>query len=45
VRSDIINAKNDCQANGVAMKHLKSLSLNAQGQDVSAVVKQFRAGK
>jgi uncharacterized protein YqeY len=42
VRADIVNAKSDGQATGVAMKHLKSLSLNAQGQDVSAVVKQFR---
>jgi uncharacterized protein YqeY len=42
VRADIINAKNDGQATGVAMKHIKSLSLNAQGQDVSAAVKQIR---
>lgn len=42
VRADIAGAKSDGQATGVAMKHLKSLALNAQGQDVSAVVKQFR---
>jgi uncharacterized protein YqeY len=43
VRAEIRNAKNDGQAMGLAMKHLKSLSVNAQGQDVSAVVKQIRA--
>jgi uncharacterized protein YqeY len=42
VRADIVNAKNDGQATGVAMKHIKSQSLNAQGQDVSAAVKQIR---
>lgn len=42
VRAEILSAKNDGQATGVAMKHLKGLSLNAQGQDVSAVVKQIR---
>jgi uncharacterized protein YqeY len=42
VRAEIVAAKNDGQATGVAMKHLKGLSLNAQGQDVSAVVKQLR---
>ncbi len=43
VYAELRNAKNDGQATGIAMKHLKSLSLNAQGQDVSAVVKQIRA--
>ncbi|HLJ92461.1 MAG TPA: GatB/YqeY domain-containing protein [Gemmataceae bacterium] len=43
IHAELRNAKNDGQATGVAMKHLKSLSLNAQGQDVSAVVKQIRA--
>ena len=42
VRTEIVNAKNDGQATGVAMKHLKSLSLSVQGQDVSAAVKQIR---
>jgi uncharacterized protein YqeY len=42
VRAEIVGAKSDGQATGVAMKHLKGLSLNAQGQDVSAVVKSFR---
>ena len=45
VRADIINAKNDGQATGVAMKHLKGLSLSVQGQDVSVAVKQIRADK
>jgi uncharacterized protein YqeY len=42
VRAEILRAKNDGQATGIAMKHLKSMSLNAQGQDVAAVVKQIR---
>jgi len=45
VHAEIRQAKNDGQATGVAMKHLKGLSLNAQGQDVAAVVKQLRASK
>jgi len=45
VRAEIANAKSDGQATGVAMKHLKGLSLNAQGQDVATAVKQIRAGK
>jgi hypothetical protein len=43
VREDIVNAKSDGQATGVAMKHLKSQSLNVQGQDVSVAVKQIRS--
>ena len=35
VRAEIVNAKSDGQATGVAMKHLKGLSLNVQGQDVA----------
>lgn len=42
VRAEIINAKSDGQATGAAMKHLKGLSLSVLGQDVTAVVKQFR---
>lgn len=37
-------AANDGQATGVAMKHLKAQGLEAQGKDVSAAVKQLRAG-
>ena len=44
VRADIVSAKSDGQATGVAMKHIKSLGLNAQGQEVSAAVKQIRTG-
>jgi hypothetical protein len=43
VRADIRNAKNDGQATGVAMKHLKGQSLPVQGQDVSAAVRQIRS--
>jgi uncharacterized protein YqeY len=45
VRAEIISARNDGQATGVAMKHIKSLSLNAQGQEVSAAVKQIRTAR
>jgi uncharacterized protein YqeY len=45
VRADIINAKNDGQATGVAMKHLKTQNLKALGQDVSAAVQAIRAGQ
>jgi uncharacterized protein YqeY len=45
VHAEILNAKNDGQATGLAMKHLKGLSLNAQGQDVSAAVRQIRTNK
>lgn len=45
VRAEIVNAKSDGQATGVAMKCLKSQSLSVQGQDVAAAVKQIRTGK
>lgn len=45
VQSEIRQAKNDGQAMGLAMKHLKDLSLPVQGQDVTAVVKQIRANR
>jgi uncharacterized protein YqeY len=45
VTDDIINAKSDGQATGLAMKHLKGLSLNVQGQEVSAAVRQIRTRK
>lgn len=35
-------AKNDGQATGAAMKHLKSKNLKVQGEDVSAAVRQLR---
>src|SRR5262245_17210489 len=37
-------AKNDGQATGVAMKHLKGLKVRALGDDVSAAVKRIRQG-
>ncbi|MBY0526773.1 MAG: GatB/YqeY domain-containing protein [Gemmataceae bacterium] len=45
VRADILNAKNDGQAMGVAMKNLKAQDLKALGQDVSAAVQTIRSGK
>lgn len=45
VRAEILGAKNDGQATGLAMKHVKGLSLNVQGQDVAAAVKQIRTTK
>ncbi len=42
VADSIKSAKNDGQATGVAMKHLKSKNLKVQGEDVSAAVKQLR---
>ena len=38
----IKGAKNDGQATGVAMKHVKSLKLRASGDDVSEAVKKLR---
>jgi uncharacterized protein len=43
VRAEVRNAKNDGQATGVAMKHLKSQGLKALGQDVSAAVQAIRS--
>jgi uncharacterized protein YqeY len=43
VRAAIRNAKNDGQATGLAMKHLKGQSLPVQGQDVSVAVRQIRS--
>jgi uncharacterized protein YqeY len=36
-------AKNDGQATGLAMKHLKQKGLAVQGEDVAAAVKELRA--
>ncbi len=44
VQADLVNAKNDGQAVGVAMKHLKQQKLNVLGEDVSQAVKQLRSG-
>jgi uncharacterized protein YqeY len=43
VRAEILAAKNDGQAMGVAMKHLKTLGLKALGQDVTTAVQAMRA--
>ncbi|MFL5246031.1 MAG: GatB/YqeY domain-containing protein [Gemmataceae bacterium] len=45
IKDDIVSAKSDGQATGLAMKHLKGLSLSVQGQDVSAAVKEIRMNK
>jgi uncharacterized protein YqeY len=37
-------ARNDGQATGLALKHLKGKGLAVQGEDVAAVVRQLRAG-
>jgi len=37
-------AKNDGQATGIAMKHLKAAGASANGADVTAAVKQLRGG-
>ncbi len=42
VLENIKQAKNDGQAVGLAMKHLKSLSLAVSGTDVGEVVKELR---
>ena len=43
VKADIVSAKSEGQATGVAMKHLKSTGANAASPDVVAVVKKLRA--
>lgn len=43
VADAIKGAKNDGQATGVAMKHLKGKGLKVLGDDVTAAVKQVRA--
>jgi uncharacterized protein YqeY len=44
VANQVRAAKNDGQATGVAMKHLKQKSLAVLGEDVAAAVKDMRAG-
>lgn len=41
--ADLKGAKNDGQATGLAMKHLKQKGLTVPGEDVSATVKELRA--
>ena len=42
--ADLKGAKNDGQATGLAMKHLKQRGLAVLGEDVAAAVKELRAG-
>jgi uncharacterized protein len=44
IAGDLKAAKNDGQATGLAMKHLKQKGLAVLGEDVAAAVKQLRAG-
>jgi uncharacterized protein YqeY len=44
IRDQLQQAKNDGQATGLAMKHLKQQGLAVLGEDVAAAVKQLRAG-
>jgi uncharacterized protein YqeY len=44
IAADLKSARNDGQATGLAMKHLKGKGLAVQGEDVAAVVRQLRAG-
>jgi hypothetical protein len=37
-------AKNDGQATGLAMKHLRQKGLAVQGDEVASIVKDVRAG-
>jgi uncharacterized protein YqeY len=43
IAAELKGAKNDGQATGLAMKHLKQKGLAVLGEDVSAAVKQLRA--
>ncbi len=43
VKEAIVAAKNDGQATGVAMKHMKSTGATFEGNDVAAAVKQLRS--
>jgi uncharacterized protein YqeY len=44
IAGDLKGAKNDGQATGLAMKHLKQKGLAVLGEDVAAAVKQLRTG-
>ena len=43
VRDEVLGARNDGQATGVAMKHLKSSGAAVTGQDVAQAVKAMRS--
>jgi uncharacterized protein YqeY len=44
IAGDLKAAKNDGQATGLAMKHLKQKGLAVQGEQVAAAVKEIRGG-
>jgi uncharacterized protein YqeY len=44
IAAELKGAKNDGQATGLAMKHLKQKGLAVLGEDVAVAVKQVRAG-
>jgi uncharacterized protein len=44
IAAELKSAKNDGQATGLAMKHVKQKGLAVQGEDVAAAVKHLRAG-
>ena len=44
IAGELKAAKNDGQATGLAMKHLKQKGVAVLGEDVAAAVKQLRAG-
>ena len=44
IAADLKGAKNDGQATGLAMKHLRQQGLAVLGEDVAAAVRQLRAG-
>jgi uncharacterized protein YqeY len=44
IAADLRGAKNDGQATGLAMKHLKQKGLAVLGEDVATAVKQLRTG-
>jgi len=44
IAAQLKGAKNDGQATGMAIKHLKQKGLAVLGEDVAAAVKQLRAG-
>jgi uncharacterized protein YqeY len=44
IAAELKGARNDGQATGLAMKHLKGKGLAVLGEDVAAVVKDLRAG-
>jgi uncharacterized protein len=44
IAAELKEAKNDGQATGLAMKHLKPKGLSVLGEDVAAAVKELRTG-